>query len=98
MFRLHLQRAFEFATHRSIWRGASPLEERAAIHRRLYDLEFKSEAGADRNQHLVELLIKLPRDQKLISKCKEDIFEQIAILHNEKKFRSVVIVPDVDVV
>lgn len=51
-----------------------------------------------RNQHLMELLIKLPRDQKLIAKCKEDIFEQIAILHNEKKFRSVVIVPDVDVV
>ena len=51
-----------------------------------------------RNQYLMELLIKLPKDHKLISKCKEDIFEQIAILHNEKKYRSVVIVPDVDVV
>lgn len=54
--------------------------------------------GRVRNQYLMELLIKLPRDQKLIAACKEDIFEQIAILHNEKKFRSVVMVPDVDVV
>ncbi|MEI9946378.1 MAG: primosomal protein N' [Chitinophagaceae bacterium] len=52
--------------------------------------------GRVRNQYLMELLIKLPRDQKLIAKCKEDIFDQIAIMHNENKFRSVGIVPDVD--
>jgi primosomal protein N' (replication factor Y) len=51
-----------------------------------------------RNQYLMEMLLKLPRDGKLIAQCKKDLLEQIAILHNEKRFRSVVIVPDVDVV
>jgi len=49
-----------------------------------------------RNLHLMELLIKLPRDTKLIAQCKQDILHQVAVLHNEKSFRSVVIVPDVD--
>jgi primosomal protein N' (replication factor Y) len=49
-----------------------------------------------RNQYLAEMLLKLPRDGKLIAQCKKDILEQIAVLHNEKRFRSVVIVPDVD--
>jgi primosomal protein N' (replication factor Y) (superfamily II helicase) len=48
-----------------------------------------------RNQYLIELLLKLPRDSKLIAQCKKDLLEQIAILHNEKRYRSVVIVPDV---
>jgi primosomal protein N' (replication factor Y) (superfamily II helicase) len=51
-----------------------------------------------RNQYLMEMLLKLPRDGRLIAQCKHDILEQVAILHNEKRFRSVVIVPDVDVV
>jgi primosomal protein N' (replication factor Y) len=51
-----------------------------------------------RNQYLMEMLLKLPRDAKLIAQCKKDVLDQIAILHNEKRFRSVVIVPDVDVV
>jgi primosomal protein N' (replication factor Y) len=51
-----------------------------------------------RNQYLMEMLLKLPRDGRLITQCKHDILEQVAILHNEKRFRSVVIVPDVDVV
>jgi primosomal protein N' (replication factor Y) len=51
-----------------------------------------------RNQYLIELLLKLPRDSKLINQCKRDLLEQVAILHNEKRHRSVVIVPDVDVV
>lgn len=51
-----------------------------------------------RNQYLMEMLLKIPRDAKLMAQCKHDLFEQIAILHNEKRFRSVVIVPDVDVV
>jgi primosomal protein N' (replication factor Y) len=49
-----------------------------------------------RGQHLVELLLKLPRDTKTIARCKKDILEQIAILHNEKSFRSVTVIPDVD--
>jgi primosomal protein N' (replication factor Y) (superfamily II helicase) len=49
-----------------------------------------------RNLYLMEMMIKLPRDTKLIAKCKEDILEQVVVLHNNKSFRSVVIVPDVD--
>jgi primosomal protein N' (replication factor Y) len=49
-----------------------------------------------RNQFLMELLLKLPKDASLIMACKSAIQEQTAILHNEKKFRSVVIIPDVD--
>lgn len=51
-----------------------------------------------RNLFLMELLFKLPRDTKLITQCKQDILQQVAILHNERSFKSVVIVPDVDVV
>ena len=51
-----------------------------------------------RNQFLIELLFKLPRDSKLVRDCKKDILEQIAILRNEKRYRSVVVVPDVDVI
>ncbi len=54
--------------------------------------------GRIRNQYLVELLVKLPRDAKLITRCKNDLLEQAAILHQEKSFRSVTIVPDVDAV
>ena len=52
--------------------------------------------GRIRNQYLMELLIKLPKDNKLIMRCKADILEEIAKLHNEKRYRSVVIVADVD--
>jgi primosomal protein N' (replication factor Y) len=51
-----------------------------------------------RNLYLMELLFKLPRDTRTIVQCKKDILEQVAILHQDKKYRSVVIVPDVDVV
>lgn len=51
-----------------------------------------------RNQYLMELLLKLPRDSRTIVQCKADILEQVAILHQDKKYRSVVIIPDVDVV
>ena len=51
-----------------------------------------------RNQYLMELLLKLPRDGKIISRCKHDLLEQVAVLQNEKRFKSVVVVPDVDVV
>ncbi|MBN8673465.1 MAG: primosomal protein N' [Chitinophagales bacterium] len=49
-----------------------------------------------RNQYLMELLIKLPRDTKTILQCKADILDQVAILHQEKRFAAVTIVPDVD--
>jgi len=51
-----------------------------------------------RNLFLMELLLKLPRDTKLIAQCKEDILHEVAMLHNDRSFKSVVIVPDVDVV
>lgn len=51
-----------------------------------------------RNQYLMELLLKLPRDGKTIAQCKKDMLEQIAILHQEKSFRSVTMVADVDAV
>jgi len=50
------------------------------------------------NQYLMELLLKLPKDSNILAQCKSDILDQAAVLHSEKKFRSVVIVPDVDVV
>jgi primosomal protein N' (replication factor Y) (superfamily II helicase) len=49
-----------------------------------------------RNQYLMEMLLKLPKDTQLINACKHMIQQQTAILHNEKKFRSVVMVADVD--
>jgi primosomal protein N' (replication factor Y) len=51
-----------------------------------------------RNQYLMELLFKLPKDRQFIQDVKQKIQEQIAIVHSEKKFRSVVIIPDVDAV
>ena len=51
-----------------------------------------------RNQHLMELLIKLPRDAKMIANCKKDMLEQVALLHQHKSFKSVTVVNNVDVV
>lgn len=49
-----------------------------------------------RNQFLVELLVKLPKDSSLVKKCKQEILNNIAIMHNEKKFSGVVVIPSVD--
>ena len=54
--------------------------------------------GRIRNQYLMELLLKLPRNGKTILQCKKDLLEQVAILHQNKSFRSVTIVADVDAV
>ncbi len=54
--------------------------------------------GRIRNQYLMELLLKLPRDGKTINQCKKDLLEQIAIMHQDKTFRSVTVVADVDAV
>jgi len=51
-----------------------------------------------RNQFIMELLFKLPKDAKTIHNAKTVIQQQTIILHNDKKFRSVVIIPDVDTV
>lgn len=51
-----------------------------------------------RNLYLMELLLKLPRDSKIIARCKQDILKQITILHNEKSFTKLMIVPDVDAI
>jgi primosomal protein N' (replication factor Y) (superfamily II helicase) len=49
-----------------------------------------------RNQFLMELLVKLPKDSTLVRSCKQAILNNIAVMHNDKKFRSVVVIPDVD--
>jgi len=49
-----------------------------------------------RNQYLSELMLKLPKDGSLVRNCKQFILDQVAYIHNIKKFRSVVIIPDVD--
>jgi primosomal protein N' (replication factor Y) (superfamily II helicase) len=49
-----------------------------------------------RNQYLMELSIKLPREAKIINKCKQMMLDQIDYFHNDKRFRSVVIIVDVD--
>ncbi|MEO6720004.1 MAG: primosomal protein N', partial [Ferruginibacter sp.] len=49
-----------------------------------------------RNQYLMELLIKLPLDMKLIQQYKKVIRSQFNLLLVEKQFKSVVMVIDVD--
>lgn len=51
-----------------------------------------------RNQFLMELLVKLPKDSELIQRCKRFILDQVAELHNDKRFRSVVMIADVDAI
>ena len=51
-----------------------------------------------RNQFLMELMLKLPKDTHLIQRCKQQVLEQIALLHNDKRFRTVVMIADVDAV
>jgi primosomal protein N' (replication factor Y) len=45
---------------------------------------------------LMEMLLKLPRDAQLIAACKQRILNQSAVLHSDKKFAKVIVVPDVD--
>ncbi len=49
-----------------------------------------------RNMYLMELLLKLPREAGLIAQCKKDIVKQCAGLHAVKRFKKVIVVPDVD--
>ena len=54
--------------------------------------------GRVRNQFLMELLLKLPRDTKLIAQCKEDILYQVAVMHQHKSYKSVTMIADVEAV
>ncbi len=49
-----------------------------------------------RNQYIMELMLRLPKDGKLLLHAREVINQQKAILANDKKFRSVTITPDMD--
>ncbi|MCO5239687.1 MAG: primosomal protein N' [Chitinophagaceae bacterium] len=49
-----------------------------------------------RNQYLMEILFKIPKDTGFINKCKAAIKEQVVVLHQIQKFRSMVMVADVD--
>lgn len=49
-----------------------------------------------RNQYLMELLIKLPKDAALIKKAKVDIRQQVAVFHQHREYKNVPVVCDVD--
>lgn len=49
-----------------------------------------------RNQYIWEILIKLPKDNRLIQHCKIAIQQQTDILQTNKRYRSVHVVTDVD--
>ncbi|ASZ14386.1 primosomal protein N' [Chitinophaga pendula] len=51
-----------------------------------------------RNYYLQEMLIKLPRDGKVIAQIKMMLRDMFVQLLSEKKFRSVIITPDVDTI
>lgn len=51
-----------------------------------------------RNMFLMEMLLKLPKDSQLIAACKKDILNETSRLHNDKRFKKVIIVPDVDAI
>ena len=48
------------------------------------------------NQYIWEILIKLPKDNRLIQHCKISIQQQAIILQTHKRYRSVHVVTDVD--
>jgi len=49
-----------------------------------------------RNLHLWIVMIKIPRDAKTIRFCKQEILQQITILQSNKRYASVMILPDID--
>jgi primosomal protein N' (replication factor Y) len=49
-----------------------------------------------RNQYIMELMLKLPKNRSTIVFAKQVIQQQRAILQNDRKFRSVTVVPDID--
>ena len=49
-----------------------------------------------RNQYLMEILIKLPKETGMSGRYKKAIRNHISLIGSEKKFRSVAVVVDVD--
>jgi primosomal protein N' (replication factor Y) len=49
-----------------------------------------------RNQFIMELMLKLPKNGSTIAFAKQVIQQQRAILQNDRKFRSVTVTPDID--
>lgn len=49
-----------------------------------------------RNLFLMELMLKLPKDTNVINQCKHLIYTSTALMHADKKYRSVQVIPDVD--
>jgi primosomal protein N' (replication factor Y) len=49
-----------------------------------------------RNMFLAELMLKLPKDATIMQAAKHFIYTSTALLHADKKYRSVIVVPDVD--
>lgn len=81
-------------------------EEAANIMKQGLDAQFKTYINGPaqppvdriRNQYLWELLLKLPKDTKLIEQCKAAIKQQIIILNNHPTYARVTVVIDVDAV
>lgn len=70
-----------------------------ALNKDLKDLVIGPAApvvGRVRNQYLMELLIKLPLDMKMIQQYKKIIRNHFNLLLSDKRFKSVTIIPDVD--
>lgn len=51
-----------------------------------------------RNQYLMELMLKLPKDGHTINFARHVIQQQMAIVQNAQQWKSVVIIPDVDAI
>jgi primosomal protein N' (replication factor Y) (superfamily II helicase) len=49
-----------------------------------------------RNLYLMELMLKLPKDSTIIQQAKQIIYTSTAMMHADKRFRSVQVVPDID--
>jgi primosomal protein N' (replication factor Y) len=49
-----------------------------------------------RNQYLWEVLLKLPKDTNFIQQCKREILQQIIIIQSNKRYKTAVIIADVD--
>ncbi|MBC6489337.1 primosomal protein N' [Flavihumibacter stibioxidans] len=49
-----------------------------------------------RNQYIMELMIKLPKDLHLLQQCKDQVHLLTAHLHQQQPFKSVVVIPDID--
>ncbi len=47
-----------------------------------------------RNQYLMELIIKMPKDAEFISRCKQGILDAIIAMHQQ--YKTVTVIPDVD--